>query len=457
MQHHITTGRLPVTTPVRSATCSHVTKAAKAGMLAGGLLLSMAAQAQVAVFEESFSTGLGKFTAAGTVSTSTGAAVLSGCYGCTDGAITSTAISTVGFTGLRLSFDRTTSGLDTGEAGVAEFSTNGSTYTAVESIRTASGRVTFNLPVSAENVSTLRLRFRVDASLSSETYSVDNIRLEGTSSTGGGTTNPYQRGPDPTKALLESGTGPFTYATTTVSSTQASGYRQGTIYHPTNVTGPFGAIAVVPGYLASQSSISWWGPRLASHGFVVITIDTNSTSDQPASRATQLMAALNQLKTFNNTSSHPIYRKVDPNRMGVMDWSMGGGGSLIAARDNPTLKAAVPFAPWNSSTSFSTVTVPTMIIACESDSTAPVSSHASPFYNSISSTVDKAYLEINNGSHSCANTGNSNAGLIGKYGVSWMKRFIDNDTRYSPYLCGTEHQADLSNTAISEYRETCPY
>ncbi|HEV2609307.1 MAG TPA: hypothetical protein VGU61_03490, partial [Noviherbaspirillum sp.] len=145
MQHHITTGRLPVPSPVRPAARSHMIKA---GMLAGGLLLSMAAQAQVAVFEEGFSTGLGKFTAAGSVSTSTGAAVLSGCYGCTDGAITSTAISTVGFTGLRLSFDRTTSGLDTGEVGVAEFSTNGSTYTAVESTRTASGRVTFNLPAS---------------------------------------------------------------------------------------------------------------------------------------------------------------------------------------------------------------------------------------------------------------------------------------------------------------------
>ncbi|OGB27210.1 MAG: hypothetical protein A3I66_11710 [Burkholderiales bacterium RIFCSPLOWO2_02_FULL_57_36] len=426
-------------------------------MAVGSMLLSMAAQAQVVVFEETFSTGLGKFTAAGSVVTSSGAARLDGCYGCTDGSITSTAISTVDFTGLRLSFDRVTSGLDSGEAGIAEFSTNGSTYTAVESIRTASGRVTFNLPTSAENQSGLRLRFRINASLSSETYTVDNIRLEGTSGSGGGTTNPFEKGPDPTKTMLEASTGPFTYTTTTVSSTTASGYRQGTIYHPTNVTGPFAAVAVVPGYLASQSSINWWGPRLASHGFVVITIDTNSTSDQPPSRATQLMAALNQLKTFSNTSSHPIYRKVDPNRLGVMGWSMGGGGTLIAARDNPTLKAAIPFAPWNSSTNFSTVSVPTLIIACESDSTAPVNSHASPFYNSLPSTTKKAYLEMNNGSHSCANSGNSNAGLIGKYGVSWMKRFMDNDTRFSPYLCGAPHQADLSLTAIDEYRENCPY
>ncbi|OGB22429.1 MAG: hypothetical protein A3I66_03925 [Burkholderiales bacterium RIFCSPLOWO2_02_FULL_57_36] len=157
--------------------------ALKAALVAGGVLLSMAAQAQTVVFDETFAAGLGKFTADGTVNTSSGAARLDGCYGCTDGSITSIAISTAGFTGLRLSFDRVTSRLDFGEAGIAEFSTNGSTYTALESIRTASGRVTFNLPTSAENQSSLRLRFRVDASLSYETYTIDNVFLEGTSVT----------------------------------------------------------------------------------------------------------------------------------------------------------------------------------------------------------------------------------------------------------------------------------
>jgi dienelactone hydrolase len=435
---------------------SHISKAA---LLASGLLLSMAAQAQTVVFDETFSAGLGKFTSGGSVSTSSGAASIAGCYGCTDGSITSNAISTVGFTGLRLSFDRTTSGLDSGESGIAEFSTNGSTYTAVESIRTASGRVTFNLPSSAEGQSNLRIRFRINASLSSETYTVDNVRLEGTT---GGTdptdpTNPYQKGPDPTTSSLQASRGPFTYTTTTVSSSSASGYGGGTIYHPTNVTGPFAAIAISPGYTGTQSTMSWYGPRLASHGFVVITIDTNSRYDQPSSRATQLMAALRQLTTFSNTSSHPIYRKVDPNRLGVMGHSMGGGGSLIAADNNPQLKAAIPLAPWNSSTNFSGVSVPTLIVACESDTVASVSSHASPFYNSIPNSTKKAYLEMNNGDHFCVMTGQANEPIIGKYSVSWMKRFMDNDTRYSPFLCGAPHQADLSNTAISEYRENCPY
>ena len=42
--------------------------------------------------------------------------------------------------------------------------------------------------------------------------------------------------------------------------------------------------------------------------------------------------------------------------------------------------------------------------------------------------------------------------------ISWFKRFMDNDTRYSPFLCGSQHQADLGLFGpFSDYRENCPY
>ncbi|MBC7991641.1 MAG: dienelactone hydrolase family protein [Rhizobacter sp.] len=256
--------------------------------------------------------------------------------------------------------------------------------------------------------------------------------------------NPYERGPAPTTASLEASRGPFATSSFTVS--RPSGYGAGTVYYPTNAGGTVGAIAIVPGFLARQSSINWWGPRLASHGFVVITIDTNSTFDQPTSRSRQQLAALDQVAALARTSSSPIYNRVDTTRMGVMGWSMGGGGTLISAQNRPSLKAAAPQAPWNNSTNFSSVTVPTLILACESDSTAPVNQHASPFYNSMSRN-SKQYLEINNGSHSCANSGNSNQPLIGKRGVAWMKRFMDNDTRYTSFAC-----ANPNSTRVSEFR-----
>jgi alpha-beta hydrolase superfamily lysophospholipase len=264
------------------------------------------------------------------------------------------------------------------------------------------------------------------------------------------TTNPFQRGPTPTTASISATRGAFAISQTSVSNLSTPGFGAATIYYPTDTSqGTFGGVAIAPGFTATQSSISWLGPRLASQGFVVITIDTNSTLDQPSSRATQLMAALSYL---TNTSS--VRTRVDRNRLAVMGHSMGGGGTMEAATENPSLQAAIPLTGWHTTKNFSANRVPTLVVGAENDTIASVNSHSIPFYTSMSSTLDKAYLEINNGSHFTPNSPNT---TIAKYSISWLKRFVDNDTRYEQFLCGAPHQADLAGGTISDYRETCPY
>jgi len=168
---------------------------------------ALAAQAQADVlFQENFDGGLGGFTGGGTVTTGTYGARMNGCYGCTDGSIRSSAISTTGFSNIALTFTRSSSGLDSGEAGIAEFSTNGSTYTAIESSRTATGTSTLALPQGAAGQATLYLRFRINASLSSEYYTVDSIRVDGTRDG----TPPPPPPPPPPPELTDPGTGPWT-------------------------------------------------------------------------------------------------------------------------------------------------------------------------------------------------------------------------------------------------------
>jgi predicted dienelactone hydrolase len=257
--------------------------------------------------------------------------------------------------------------------------------------------------------------------------------------------NPYERGPAPTVASIEAARGSFAIAQVTVARSSVSGFGGGTIYYPTSTAeGTFGAIAISPGFTASQSSVAWYGPRLASQGFVVITIDTLSTLDQPDSRGTQLLAALTYL---TNTSS--VRTRIDASRLGVMGHSMGGGGSLSASRTRPSLQAAIPLTPWHGTKNWSTVAVPTLIIGAENDTVASVGSHAEPFYTSLPSSLDKAYLELNNASHSAPTSTNV---TIAKYSISWLKRFIDNDTRYEQFLCPAP-----SGSAIQEYRDTCPH
>ncbi|GAA2082583.1 lipase [Actinomadura alba] len=240
--------------------------------------------------------------------------------------------------------------------------------------------------------------------------------------------------------------GPFATSQTTVSSLSVTGFGGGVIYYPTSTSeGTFGAIAISPGFTAYWSSLDWLGPRLASQGFVVIGIETNSTYDQPASRGDQLLAALDYL-----TQRSSVRTRIDASRLAVAGHSMGGGGSLEAAKDRTSLQAAIPLAPWNSDKTWPEVRTPTLIIGGESDSVASVSSHAIPFYNSLSNTPDKAYLELNNASHFFPQSANT---TMAKYMISWMKRFIDDDTRYDQFLCPPPPVTG----DISDYRDTCPH
>ena len=260
------------------------------------------------------------------------------------------------------------------------------------------------------------------------------------------TANTYQRGPDPTAAALEAN-GPYAYTKFTVSDTATPGFGAATIYHPTTTAdGTFGGVAIVPGYTEKQSAISWFGPRLSSHGFVVITFDTNSGFDQPDKRATQLLAALDYL-----TGSSSVKDRVDPNRLAVMGHSMGGGGSIEATSRRTSIKASVPMTPWHGTKNWPAVVTPTLVIGAEKDTIAPVNTHAIPLYEGLTNAREKAYLELDEAGHSVTNSDNR---LTSRFSISWLKRFVDDDTRYDQFLCPPP--ATGGTSGISQYRSTCP-
>ncbi|MBD3932246.1 dienelactone hydrolase family protein [Streptomyces chumphonensis] len=258
--------------------------------------------------------------------------------------------------------------------------------------------------------------------------------------------NPYERGPDPTESSIEAPLGHYSVDDFDVPSWYVSGFGGGTVYYPTDTgDGTFGAVAVSPGYTAGKETMEWLGPRLASRGFVIIVIDTNSRFDFPASRGDQLLAALDYL-----TEDSGVRDRIDPDRLGVMGHSMGGGGSLEAAKERPALKAAVPLTPWNTDKRWPELRTPTLIVGAERDSVAPVATHSEPFYASLPGDLDRAYLELNNADHFAPNFSNT---TIAKYGISWLKRFIDDDTRYEQFLCPIPRPS----LTIEEYRGNCPH
>ncbi|GIF24764.1 putative dienelactone hydrolase [Actinoplanes tereljensis] len=259
-------------------------------------------------------------------------------------------------------------------------------------------------------------------------------------------TTSFQRGPAPTTASIQATSGPFATSQTTVSRISVTGFGGGDIYYPTSTSsGTFGAVAIAPGYTALRSSMAWLAPRIASQGFVVFNIDTLTTSDQPATRGTELLAALDYLTTRST-----VRTRIDTTRLAVMGHSMGGGGTLEAAKSRPSLQAAIPLTPWDLNKSFAGLAVPTLIIGAQADTVAPVSQHAKPFFTSLPSGLDKAYLELAGASHFAPNTSNT---TIASISIAWLKRFVDDDTRYDQFLC----PGPTVGTAVSQFTTNCPH
>ncbi|MER7586336.1 ricin-type beta-trefoil lectin domain protein [Micromonospora sp. NPDC127501] len=255
--------------------------------------------------------------------------------------------------------------------------------------------------------------------------------------------NPYQRGPDPTRTSVTAVNGPF--ANTSVSVPTGYGFNGGRIYYPTDTSqGTFGAIAISPGYTALFSAeLAWMGPWLASHGFVVIGIETNSRNDFDTARGTQLLAALDYL-----TQQSPVRDRVDPNRLAVAGHSMGGGGALSAATRRSSLKAVVGIAPYSPSSNLANDRVPTMIFSGQAD-TVVTPSYATGLYNSLPATTESVYLEVAGADHGFM-VGRSNPVMV-RTMLPFVKMFIDNDTRYSQFLCPL-----LDSSGVVTYRSTCP-
>ncbi|MEU6025239.1 ricin-type beta-trefoil lectin domain protein [Micromonospora sp. NPDC047134] len=255
--------------------------------------------------------------------------------------------------------------------------------------------------------------------------------------------NPYQRGPDPTRTSVATERGPF--ANTSVSVPSGYGFNGGRIYYPTDTSqGTFGAIAISPGYTALFSAeLAWMGPWLASHGFVVIGIETNSRNDFDTARGTQLLAALDYL-----TQQSPVRDRVDASRLAVAGHSMGGGGALSAAMRRPSLKAAVGITPFSPSSNLANDRVPTMVISGQAD-TVVTPSYALDLYNSLPSTTESVYVEVAGGDHGFM-VGRSNPVMI-RTMLPFLKIFVDNDARYSQFLCPL-----MDNSGVVTYRSTCP-
>jgi triacylglycerol lipase len=221
-------------------------------------------------------------------------------------------------------------------------------------------------------------------------------------------------------------------------------FGQATIYYPVGTPGPIGGVAIAPGYTERQSHIEWWGPRLASHGYAVLILDTNDPRERPDARASALLAGIRLLRSESSRSGSRLFGRIDADRMAVMGHSMGGGGALRAAAGHgDVLRAAIPFTPWEPDADLTQVAVPTLVIAGEVDGIAEVGGHAWAHFSAIPTSTPKVYMELAGGDHFIADTGRGDdLPTVGRYALAWLKLHLDGEERYRAFLFGERPAPD---------------
>jgi triacylglycerol lipase len=225
----------------------------------------------------------------------------------------------------------------------------------------------------------------------------------------------------------------------------------------------FGGVAISPGFREKKENLSWWGELLASHGFAVLILDTNTLNDLPEIRAEALLAGVNVLRSEGTRKASPLVGMINPENMAVMGHSMGGGGALLAAQlYGEQLKAAIPLTSWQPDGDFSKINIPTLAIAGEVDRIAVSDVHAFPHYLSLPSNIAKMYIEIKDGNHFIANTSTGQDrlqpnidvhDLVGRYGIAWLKLFLDRDESYRPLVFGDMPEKDIARISRWEFLE----
>jgi dienelactone hydrolase len=237
--------------------------------------------------------------------------------------------------------------------------------------------------------------------------------------------------------------GPYEVRTQTFQPDDVGGdFGSGTVRYPADGSRKYGVIAASPGLGADESMVAPYGELLASHGFVTITFNTKTRDDSPAQRGRQLLHALDHA-----TKRSAAADRADPERLGVLGHSMGGGGALHAASRDSRIKAAVPLTPYAGTGKWPRITAPTLVISGSTDEIAAPSDHAEVFYEGLSSTREKAYLELD-GDHFVATPPDR---LVSRQVTAWFKRFLDDNTGYADTLCPPPH-----TPRVIESRDTCP-
>lgn len=242
-------------------------------------------------------------------------------------------------------------------------------------------------------------------------------------------------------------TGPYTVKSYLPAGSNV-GYKSVIIYYPDNALDEqLPSTTLSGGFTNTKEHMSWLGQHLASHGFIVaVFTPTNPYALDARVWSSGHKASVDTLIAESDKSSTPITGRIDEDRIGLMGFSYGGAGTVLAANElGHRVRSAVTLCAFNPKTS--TNPIPMLFITGTKDTVASPNRILSAFQN-FNTSMPKAFARFNKVAHGDITNGGRYHESIARYTTAWSQVFLADIPAYDTYISGDEAQKQARDTNV---------
>jgi predicted dienelactone hydrolase len=240
---------------------------------------------------------------------------------------------------------------------------------------------------------------------------------------------------------------------------ESSAYSSAFIVYPCDTSdGPFPALTFTGGITNVKEQVAWLADHVVTYGFILIVMTpTNNMSTTTDVWENAMLGGLEMLESENNRPSSPIYNLVDMSKLGIMGFSMGGGGTLKAANTvGDKIKTALSLAPHEAPVNpsmYTNIAVPTVVTTGTRDSICPRDS-VKDIFNCLPNDIECLFVNFTNAQHvdwMDLLGDETTQDRLKTFVVSWLKYYLAADSSYESYLFGEMHAKQDTAGWFSEY------
>ncbi|MFN3712085.1 MAG: hypothetical protein ACK4SX_00345 [Alcanivoracaceae bacterium] len=235
-----------------------------------------------------------------------------------------------------------------------------------------------------------------------------------------------------------------------------SNYSSARLSYPCDLSqGPYPATTLTGGFTNTKEQMYWLADHLTSHGYVVITMTPSNILGTPPVWKRAHLAGFARLEIENARAGSPVHGRINTDQRAIMGFSMGGGGTLLAAGELGTgFTTAIALAPWlgGLSPDYRNINEPVMVLGSANDTLAFASTVGS-YYESLPVDITRMLAIYRDSTHfEWYGSGDEKQKTKFKILITaWMNWLMKDDAAARSYLDGVEHNRHLAEDWFTRY------